>query len=79
MGGGLFCNPPPPPTPPHHGSGLFCNSPVVVGFFATPAPPQLLPIMKRVKVKGDLEARDNQFLFENAQNNEIFEIFKMLN
>ena len=30
-----------------------------------------------IKVKRAQEARDNQFLFQNVQNNEIFEIFKM--
>ena len=30
------------------------------------------------KVKRAQEARDNQFLFQNVQNNEIFETFKML-
>ena len=30
------------------------------------------------KVKRAQEARDNQFLFQNVQNNEIFEILKML-
>ena len=34
-------------------------------------------ILKRVKVKWAQEARDNQFLFQNVQNKEIFEIFKM--
>ena len=29
------------------------------------------------KVKRAQEARDNQFLFQNVQNNEIFEILKM--
>ena len=35
-------------------------------------------ILKMVKLKWAQEARDNQFLFQNVQNNEIFEIFKML-
>ena len=30
------------------------------------------------KIKKDQEARDNQFLFQNVQHNEIFKIFKML-
>ena len=29
------------------------------------------------KIKSDQEARHNQFFFQNAENNEIFEIFKM--
>ena len=37
----------------------------------------LPPILNRVKVKRVQEARDNQFLFQNVQNNEIFGIFKM--
>ena len=36
------------------------------------------PILNRVKVKRALEARVNQFLSQNVQNNEIFEISKML-
>ena len=35
------------------------------------------PILNMVKVKRAQEARVNQFLFQNVQNNEIFEIFKM--
>ena len=35
------------------------------------------PILNRVKVKRAQEARDNQFFFQNVQNNEIFEIFKI--
>ena len=38
----------------------------------------ILPILNRVKEKRAEEARVNQFLFQNAQNNEIFEISKML-
>ena len=34
-------------------------------------------ILNRVKVKRAQEARVNQFLFQNVQNNEIFEISKM--
>ena len=34
-------------------------------------------IRKRVMVKQAQEATDNQFLFQNVQNNEIFGIFKM--
>ena len=35
------------------------------------------PILKRVKAKGAEDARVNQFLFQNLQNNEIFDISKM--
>ena len=35
------------------------------------------PILNRVKVKQAEVARVNQFLFQNVQNNEIFEISKM--
>ena len=35
------------------------------------------PILNRVKVKQAKEARVNQFLLQNVQNNEIFEISKM--
>ena len=34
-------------------------------------------ILNKVMIKRAQEARDNQFLFQNVQNNEIFEIFKM--
>ena len=43
-------------------------------FDPDPSPPHP---RKRVMVKQAQEARDNQFLFQNVQNNEIFEIFKM--
>ena len=36
-----------------------------------------LPILNRVKIDGAQEARVNQFLFQNVQNNEIFEISEM--
>ena len=34
--------------------------------------------LHNVKIKRAQEARHNQFFFQNVQNNEIFEIFKML-
>ena len=37
----------------------------------------MAPILTREKVKQAQEARENQFFFQNVQNNEIFEIFKM--
>ena len=49
-------------------------------FDPNPSPPHPrfpFHIRKRVMVKQAQEARDNQFLFQNVQNNEIFEIFKM--
>ena len=36
------------------------------------------PILNMVKVQRAQEARHSQFLFQNVQNNKIFEIFKML-
>ena len=39
--------------------------------------PFCLPILSRVKIKRAQEAKDNQLLFQNIQNNEIFEIFKI--
>ena len=47
----------------------------LVGVFLAPSPPLIL---KRVQVKQAQVARDKQFLFQNVQNNEIFEIFKMV-
>ena len=34
--------------------------------------------LRNFKIKRDQEPRHNQFFFQNVQNNEIFEIFKML-
>ena len=48
---------------------------LVGGFFAPSSPFPI--ILKRIKVKRDQEARDNQFLFQNVQSNEIFEVLKV--
>ena len=37
----------------------------------------MAPYLTREKVNQAQEARENQFFFQNVQNNEIFEIFKM--
>ena len=50
---------------------------LVGSFFASPYPFLLTPILKRAKIKRAQETKYNQFFFQNVQNNEIFEIFKM--
>ena len=55
-------------------------SEVCKNYYCHPPPlPTPVLILKRVKEKRAQEARDNQFLFQNAQNNEIFKIFEWSN
>ena len=34
-------------------------------------------LFEKLKIKRPQEAKHNQFLFQNVQNNEIYQIFKM--
>ena len=52
---------------------------VCKNYYCHPPHPTPVLILKRVKVKRAQEARDNQFLFQNVQNNEIFKIFEWSN
>ena len=57
--------------------GKTCGGPFWPQSQTPPHPRFPFHIRKKVMVKQAQEARDNQFLFQNVQNNEIFEIFKM--